>query len=88
MPLAFAAAMQIDNLNYTMGATRDIVQKQYHPSENEVFYRTAALGIDYDSLTPEEFAVLVGILEKSEFKENSVSRRGRNRPTSHKKGKK
>lgn len=154
------ASMQIDNLNYTMGATRDIVQKQYHPDENEVFYRTAelgkipadeyvssvlrddlvgilrdireahpkkakdetdssfaameefqkkvqavvegggsseervaklylaALGIDYDSLTPEEFVVLVGILEKSEFKENSINRRGRNRPTSHKKRKK
>ena len=154
------ASMQIDNLNYTMGATRDIVQKQYHPDENEVFYRTAelgkipadeyvssvlrddlagilrdirearpkkakdetdssfaamekfqkkvqavvegggsseervaklylaTLGIDYDRLTPEEFVVLVGILEKSEFKENSISRRGRNRPPTHKKRKK
>ena len=139
------ASMQIDNLNYSMGATRDIVQKQYHPDENEVFYRTAelgkipadeyvssvlrddlvgilrdirearpkkakdetdsafaamekfqkkvqavvegggsseervaklylaTLGIDYDRLTPEEFVVLVGILEKSEFKENRES---------------
>lgn len=154
------ASMQIDNLNYVMGTTRDIVQKQYHPDENELFYRTAELGkipadeyvssvlrddligilrdirearpkkandgtdvspfaaieefrkkvqavvegegsseeraaklylaaldIDYDSLTHEEFVVLIGILEKSELKENSVSRRGRNRPTSHKKRK-
>lgn len=155
------ASMQIDNLNYVMGATRDIVQKQYQPDENELFYRTAelgeipaeeyvssvlrddltgilrdirearpkkakdgtdvspfaaieefqkkvqaviegegsseersaklylaALGIDYDSLTHEEFVVLIGILEKSELKENSINRRGRNRPTSHKKCKK
>ena len=142
------------------GSARDIVQKQYHPDENEEFYRAgelgqisedeyvgsvlrddltgilrdireahpqkakdetnsysaamekfeekvqavvegegsseervaklylAALGIDYDKLTPEEFVVLVGIMEKSEFKENRISRRGRNRPTSHKKRKK
>lgn len=38
------ASMQIDNLNYVMGTTRDIVQKQYHPDENELFYRTAELG--------------------------------------------
>ena len=155
------ASMQVDNLNYVMGTTRDIVQKQYHADENELFYRTAelgkipadeyvssvlrddltgilrdirearpkkakdgtdvspfaaieefqkkvqavvegegsseeraaklylaALGIDYDSLTHEEFVVLIGILEKSELKENSISRRGRNRPTSHKKRKK
>lgn len=155
------ASMQIDNLNYVMGATRDIVQKQYQPDENELFYRTAELGeipaeeyvssvlrddltgilrdirearpkkakdgtdvspfaaieefqkkvqaviegegsseersaklylaawgIDYDSLTHEEFVVLIGILEKSELKENSVGRRGRNRLTSHKKRKK
>lgn len=155
------ASMQIDNMNYVMGATRDIVQKQYHPDENELFYRTAelgkipadeyvcsvlrddltgilrdirearpkkandgtdvspfaaieefqkkvqavvegegsseeraaklylaALGIDYDSLTHEEFVVLIGILEKSELKENSISRRGRNRSTLHKKRKK
>lgn len=151
---------RIDNLNHSMRTARDIVQKQYHPDENEEFYRAgelgqisadeyvgsvlrddltgilcdireahpqkakdetnsysaamekfekkvqavveekgcpeeqiakvylAAWGIDYDKLTPEEFVVLIGILEKSEFKENSISRRGRNRPTSHKKRKK
>lgn len=149
------ASMQIDNLNYVMGATRDIVQKQYHPDENELFYRTAelgkipadeyvssvlrddltgilrdirearptrciaicrhrgiskkvqavvdgegsseeraaklylaALGIDYNSLTHEEFVVLIGILEKPELKENNISRRGRNRSILHKKRKK
>ena len=155
------ASMQIDNLNYGMGTARDIVQKQYHPDENELFYRTAelgkipadeyvstvlrddltgilrdireahpkktkdgtdvspfaaieefqkkvqaviegegspeeraakvyltAFGIDYDSLTHEEFVVLIGILEKSKLKGNRISRRGRNQPVSHKKRKK
>ena len=155
------ASMQIDNLNYGMGVARDIVQKQYHPDENELFYRTAELGkipadeyvssvlqddltgilrdireahpkktedgtsvspfaaieefqkkvqsviegegspeeraakaylaaggIDYDSLTHEEFVVLIGILGKSKLKEKSISRRGKNQPRSHKKRKK
>ena len=38
------ASMQIDNLNYDMGTARSIAQKQYHPDENELFYRTAELG--------------------------------------------
>ena len=155
------ASMQIDNLNDTMGVMRGIVQKQYHPEENELFFRTgelgkipadeyvssvlrddltgilqdirethsknskdktgssplaiidefqkkvqsviegkgspeeraakaylAAWGIEYDSLTPEEFVALTGILEKSKFKENSISRRGRKRPAPPKKRKK
>lgn len=155
------ASMQVDNLNYGMGTARSIVQKQYHPDENELFYRTAELGkipadeyissvlrddltsilrdirkahpkkakgdadisplavieefqkkvqaviegegspeeraakvylaawgINYDSLTPEEFVVLIGILEKSKFKENSISRRGKKRSAPHRKRKK
>ena len=155
------ASMQIDNLNDAMGAMRSIVQTQYHPGENELFYRTAELGkipadeyvssvlrddltdilrdiheahqkseknitavsplaiieefqkkvqsviegkgspeeqaakvylaawgIEYDSLTPEEFVVLIGILGKSKFKENSISRRGKKRTAPPKKHKK
>ncbi|WP_251317706.1 helix-turn-helix domain-containing protein [Flintibacter muris] len=155
------ASMQVGNLNDVMGTMRGIVQKQYHPEENELFYRTAELGkisadeyvssvlrddltgilrdirnarpkrtkdetalsplavieefeekvqsviegkgspeeqaakvylaawgIDYDDLTPEEFVVLIGILEKSKFKENSISRRGKKRPLPRKKRKK
>lgn len=155
------ASMQIDNLNDVMGTMRGIVQKQYHPDENELFYRAAELrkipadeyvgsvlrddligilsdirkahpkntrdetalsplavieefqkkvqfviegkgspeeqaakvylaawGIEYDDLTPEEFVVLIGILEKSKFKENSISRRGKKRPLPQKKRKK
>lgn len=38
------AQMQVNNLNDTMGITRGIVERQYHPDENELFYRTAELG--------------------------------------------
>lgn len=155
------ASTQIDNLNHGIGTVRSIVQKQYHPDENELFYRTAEVGtvpvdeyvssvlrddligilrdireahpkkardgadispvavieefqkkvqpviegegspgeriakvylamcgIDGDSLTPEEFEVLIGILEKSAFRENSISQRGKKRPASQRKCKK
>jgi len=48
----------------------------------------AAWGIDYDNLTPEEFVVLMGILDKSSFKENSINRRGRRQAVPPKKRKK
>jgi len=48
----------------------------------------AAFGIDYDRLTEEEFVVLMGILEKSSYKETSINRRGRRQIASRKKGKK
>ncbi len=155
------ASLHIDSLNGSMGSLRNIVQAQYHPDENEQFYRTlevalvsgdeyissvlrddltnilcdiretngkkgkdknaisplsaieefqkkvqsviegkgspeeraakvylSAWGIDYDSLTPEEFVVLTGILDKSKFKENSINRRGRRQAASQKKRKK
>ncbi len=155
------ASSHIDGLNSFMGSVRNTVWSQYHPDENEQFYRTlevalvsgdeyissvlqddlvdilrdireasrekrkdknaisplatmeefqkkvqsviggkgspeeqaakvylAALGIDYDSLTPEEFVVLTGILDKSKFKEKSINRRGRRQAVSQKKRKK
>ena len=155
------ASMQVENLNYGIGTARSIVQKQYRPDENELFYRTAelgkvpadeyvssvlrddltgilrdirkarpkkirddsdissaavidefqkkvqaviegegspeerapnayliTLGIDYDSLTPEEFVMLIGILDRSKLKENSISRRGKKRLAPQKKRKK
>jgi len=48
----------------------------------------AAFGIDYDSLTTEEFVVLMGILEKSSYKETSINRRGRRQAALHKRRKK
>ncbi len=155
------ASLYIDGLNNFMGSVRNNVRIQYHPDENEQFYRTlkvalvsgdkyissvlrddlvnilndireasrkkrkdknaisplaameefqrnvqsviegkgspeekaakaylAAWGINYDSLTPEEFVVLTGILGKSKFKENSINRRGRRQAASQKKRKK
>ena len=58
------------------------------PEERAAKVCLAAWGIDYDSLTPEEFVVLIGVLEKSKFKENSISRRGKNRLAPQKKRKK
>ncbi len=155
------ASLYIDGLNNFMGSVRNNVRTQYHPDENEQFYRTlkvalvsgdkyissvlrddlvnilndireasrkkrkdknvvsplaeieefqkkvqsviegkgspeeqaakvylAAWGIDYDSLTPEEFVVLTEILDKSKFKGNSINRRGRRQAVSQKKRKK
>lgn len=48
----------------------------------------ATFGIDYETLTPEEFVVLMGILDKSSFKENSINRRGQRQAASQKKRKK
>lgn len=31
------ANMQVENLNYDTGIVRSIVQKQYHPDDNELF---------------------------------------------------
>ena len=58
------------------------------PEERAAKVCLAAWGIDYDSLAPEEFVVLIGILEKSNFKENSISRRGKKGPTTPKRRKK
>ena len=65
-----------------------VIEGEGSPEERTAKVYLAALGIDYDSLTHEEFVVLIGILEKSKLKGNSVSRRGRNRPVSHKRRKK
>ncbi len=58
------------------------------PEERAAKVCLAAWGIDYDSLTLEEFVVLIGILEKSKLKENSISRRWKKRPAPQKKRKK
>lgn len=58
------------------------------PEERAAKVCLAAWGIDYDSLTLEEFVVLIGILEKFKLKENSISRRWKKRPVPQKKRKK
>ena len=65
-----------------------VIEGEGSPEERAAKACLVAWGIDYDSLTPEEFVVLIGILEKSKFKENNISRRGKNRPAPQKKRKK
>ena len=65
-----------------------VIEGEGSPEERAAKMYLTAFGIDYDSLTHEEFVVLIGILEKSELKENSISRRGRNQSASHKRRKK
>ena len=65
-----------------------VIEGEGSPEERAAKAYLAAWGIDYDSLTPEEFVVLIRILERSKLKENSISRRGRQRPAPQKKRKK
>lgn len=59
---------------------QSVIEGKGTPEERAAKAYLAAWGIDYNDLTPEEFVVLTGILKKSEFKENSISRRGKNDP--------
>lgn len=65
-----------------------VIEGEGSPEKRAAKVYLAAWGIDYDSLTPEEFVVLIGILEKSKFKESSISRRGKKGPVLQKKRKK
>ncbi len=67
---------------------QSVIEGKGSPEEQAAKVYLAACGIDYDSLTPEEFVVLTGILDKSKFKENSINRRGRRQAVSLKKRKK
>lgn len=57
-----------------------VIEGERTPEERAAKAYLAAWGIDYDSLPLEEFVVLIGILEKSKFKERRISRRGKKRP--------
>ena len=54
----------------------------YKGSEQEKQVRVfcSQLGINYDSLTMEEFVTLIGILKKSEYMKSPYSQRGKARP--------
>lgn len=65
-----------------------VIEGEGSPEERAAKAYLITLGIDYDSLTPEEFVVLIGILERSKLKENSISQRGKKRPAPQKKRKK
>lgn len=67
---------------------QSVIEAKGSSEERAAKVYLAAWGIDYDSLTPEEFVVLTGILDKSSFKENSINRRGRRQAVPPKKRKK
>lgn len=56
--------------------------------EKQVRALLSTLGIDYDTLTKEEFVTLMGVLNKSEYIYNYTSRRGKARPSQRKRKKK
>lgn len=56
--------------------------------EKQMRVLLAQLGIDYDTLTKDEFVVLIGILNKSRYVKNHTSRRGKTRVSQKRKRKK
>ena len=64
---------------------QSVIEEEGSPGERIAKIYLAMCGIDGDNLTPEEFKVLVGILEKSSLKENSISQRGKKRPAPQRK---
>jgi len=54
--------------------------------EKKIRAYLATLGIDYDTLTKEEFVSLIGILKKSKHMKTPISQRGKTTMT-HGKGK-
>ena len=62
----------------------------YEGSEDEKKARVflASLGIDYDSLTQEEFVTVINVLKKSAHMKSPYSRRGKALYQKHGKGKK
>ena len=54
--------------------------------EKKICAYLATLGIDYDTLTKEEFVSLIGILKKSKHLKSPISQRGKTTMT-HGKGK-
>ena len=72
-----------------IAAVREVIEAKGTAKEKLLKTQMAALGIDYDSLTPEESVVQVGILQKSKLLRNSISQRGKASPhPGHKRGKK
>lgn len=67
---------------------QSVIEGKGSPAEQAAKVYLSAWGIDYDDLTPEEFVVLIGILDKSKLKKNSISQRGKKRPLPQKKRKK
>lgn len=71
---------------------QEVIDGRGAAKEHLLKSQMAALGIDYDKLTPEEIVIQVGILEKSKLLKNAISQRGKastySPPRGHGKGKK
>ncbi len=67
---------------------RSVIEAKGSHEEQAATAYLSTFGIDYDSLTPEEFVVLIGILKKSKLAKNGISRRGKTPSTLQKKRKK
>ena len=68
------------------GQLQDSMNFEGSSEEKKIRAYLAALGIDYDTLTKEEFASLIGILKKSKHMKSPISQRGKTTMT-HGKGK-
>ena len=65
---------------------RDAMNFEGSSEEKKIRAYLATLGIDYDTLTKEEFVSLIGILKKSKHMKSPISQRGKTTMT-HGKGK-
>lgn len=65
---------------------REVLAAKGSPEEKQVRAMCAALGMDYDGMTPEEFVRMIEAFQKSPLMKSAVNRRGKSRPKS--KGKK
>ena len=68
------------------GQLQDAMNFEGSSEEKKIRAYLATLGIDYDTLTKEEFVSLIGILKKSKHLKTPISQRGKTTMT-HGKGK-
>lgn len=66
---------------------QEVIEARGTAKERLLKTQMAALGIDYDSLTPEEIVMQVGILQKSKLLKTAISQRGKSSPYPHGHGK-
>ena len=59
------------------GQLQDAMNFEGSSKEKQIRAYLAAIGLDYDALTKEEFVSLIGILKKSKYMKNPISQRGK-----------
>ena len=62
------------------GQLQDAMNFEGSSEEKKIRAYLATIGLDYDTLTKEEFVSLIGILKKSKYMKNPISQRGKARP--------